>query len=167
GISGYLRQEFRELEILDEITRMRHEGVLPASVTGIYRKRLIRSFYVWRSDHRDPIHFHPAMKWDSSMGPRIPEKVVYSEWRSSDMASKKRKSTGGEIRRPTKKAKTAAHPPIIDSGYGAPSHFIPSQRAPVGMVWDSRDHSCGYDSTFTILANMWAEDSARWHNVFS
>ncbi|KAJ7086963.1 hypothetical protein C8R44DRAFT_650392, partial [Mycena epipterygia] len=83
------------------------------------------------------------------------------------MASKKRKSTGGEIRRPTKKAKTAAHPPIIDSGYGAPSRFIPSQRAPVGMVWDSRDHSCGYDSTFTILANMWAEDSARWHNVFS
>ncbi|KAJ7114748.1 hypothetical protein C8R44DRAFT_629492 [Mycena epipterygia] len=69
GISGYLRQEFRELEILDEITKMRHEGVLPASVTGIYRRRLIRSFYAWRSDHRDPIHFHPAMKWDLSMGP--------------------------------------------------------------------------------------------------
>ncbi|KAF9521713.1 hypothetical protein CPB83DRAFT_735556, partial [Crepidotus variabilis] len=26
GISGYLRQEFRELELLDEITRLVHEG---------------------------------------------------------------------------------------------------------------------------------------------
>jgi hypothetical protein len=36
GISGHLRQEFRELELLDEITRLRHEGRLPKRVTGIY-----------------------------------------------------------------------------------------------------------------------------------
>ncbi|KAJ7114876.1 hypothetical protein C8R44DRAFT_563534, partial [Mycena epipterygia] len=41
GISGYLRQEFRELEILDEITRLRFEGKLPSSVHGLYRRRLI------------------------------------------------------------------------------------------------------------------------------
>ncbi|KAJ7840443.1 hypothetical protein B0H13DRAFT_1649692, partial [Mycena leptocephala] len=39
GISGHLRQEFRELELLDEITRLRHEGRLPRRVTGIYRHR--------------------------------------------------------------------------------------------------------------------------------
>lgn len=27
GISGFLRQEFRELEILNEITKLRYEGV--------------------------------------------------------------------------------------------------------------------------------------------
>ncbi|KAJ7077796.1 hypothetical protein C8R44DRAFT_549811, partial [Mycena epipterygia] len=41
GMSGYLRQELRELEILDEITRLRCEGTLPRSVTGLYRRRLI------------------------------------------------------------------------------------------------------------------------------
>ncbi|KAJ7138717.1 hypothetical protein C8R43DRAFT_1089292 [Mycena crocata] len=47
GISGYLRQELRELE--DEITRLRYDGVLPRSVTGLYRRRLIRSFYAWKT----------------------------------------------------------------------------------------------------------------------
>ncbi|KAJ7710800.1 hypothetical protein B0H17DRAFT_914517 [Mycena rosella] len=45
GISGYLRQELRELEILDEITRFRCEGLLPPSVTCLYRRLLIRLFY--------------------------------------------------------------------------------------------------------------------------
>ncbi|KIJ47686.1 hypothetical protein M422DRAFT_163770 [Sphaerobolus stellatus SS14] len=35
GISGWLRQEFRELEILDEITRLRHENMLHPMVKGI------------------------------------------------------------------------------------------------------------------------------------
>ncbi|KAJ7108099.1 hypothetical protein C8R44DRAFT_549299, partial [Mycena epipterygia] len=41
GMSGHLRQEMRELETLDEITRLRHEGKLPSSVTGIFRRRLL------------------------------------------------------------------------------------------------------------------------------
>ncbi|KAJ7089091.1 hypothetical protein C8R44DRAFT_598009, partial [Mycena epipterygia] len=63
GMSSYLRQELRELEILDEITKLRYEEKLPAEVTGIYRRRLLKSFYVWRSSHQDPDHFHPAMRW--------------------------------------------------------------------------------------------------------
>jgi hypothetical protein len=78
-MNGYLRQELRELEVLDEITRLRYEGKLPRSVTGLYRRRLIRSFYAWKADHRDPVHFHPAMKWDASMGPQVPEAVEYTE----------------------------------------------------------------------------------------
>jgi hypothetical protein len=56
-MNGYLRQKLRELEVLDEITRLRYEGKLPRSATGLYRRRLIRSFYAWKSDHRDPVHF--------------------------------------------------------------------------------------------------------------
>ncbi|KAJ7814972.1 hypothetical protein B0H14DRAFT_2265263, partial [Mycena olivaceomarginata] len=41
GITGHLRQELRELEVLDEITKLRFEGKLPLSVTGIYRRRLL------------------------------------------------------------------------------------------------------------------------------
>src|SRR6201992_848588 len=48
--NGYLRQEFRELEILDEITRLRCEGKLPRSVTGIYRGQLLASYRKWKGD---------------------------------------------------------------------------------------------------------------------
>ena len=34
GTSGYLRQEFRELEILDEITKLRYENALPDHITS-------------------------------------------------------------------------------------------------------------------------------------
>ncbi|KAI4294047.1 hypothetical protein K525DRAFT_152912, partial [Schizophyllum commune Loenen D] len=41
GCSGALRQEFRELELLNEITKLQYEGKLPAEVTGHRRKDLI------------------------------------------------------------------------------------------------------------------------------
>ncbi|KAJ6623683.1 hypothetical protein B0H10DRAFT_1742915, partial [Mycena sp. CBHHK59/15] len=47
-ISGHLRQEFRELELLDEITKLRHEGSLPRKVTGIYRGQLLISYRAWK-----------------------------------------------------------------------------------------------------------------------
>jgi hypothetical protein len=80
GITGHLRQELRELEVLDEITRLRFEGKLPPSVTGIYRRRLLRSFYAWKSTLKDPDHYHPALKWKPGMGPRVPDTVYYSDW---------------------------------------------------------------------------------------
>jgi hypothetical protein len=92
-MSGYLRQELRELEILDEITKLRFEGRLSESVTGLYRRRLIRSFYAWKTDHRGPSHFHPAMRWDSSMGSRAPEPHVYGEWRPSNAGNRTAKNS--------------------------------------------------------------------------
>ncbi|EIW56600.1 uncharacterized protein TRAVEDRAFT_98351, partial [Trametes versicolor FP-101664 SS1] len=41
GISGSLRQEFRELELLDEITKLRYLGKISPKVTGITRNELI------------------------------------------------------------------------------------------------------------------------------
>ncbi|KAF8575817.1 hypothetical protein K439DRAFT_1649436 [Ramaria rubella] len=42
GASGWLRQEFRELEILDEITKLRYEKKLPTNITGDRRNIIIR-----------------------------------------------------------------------------------------------------------------------------
>ena len=44
GIAGSLRQEFRELELLDEITKMRYLGQVPPNVVGITCNELIHSF---------------------------------------------------------------------------------------------------------------------------
>jgi hypothetical protein len=44
GCSGGLRQEFRELEILDEITSITYAGKLPVTVCGDTRNFLIQAF---------------------------------------------------------------------------------------------------------------------------
>ncbi|KAJ7658991.1 hypothetical protein B0H17DRAFT_954878, partial [Mycena rosella] len=73
GISVYLRQELRELEILDEITKLRMQGLLLSIVVCLYRRRLLRSYYAWKANHYDPAHFPRTTQWNSSMGPRVPE----------------------------------------------------------------------------------------------
>ncbi|KAJ7124186.1 hypothetical protein C8R44DRAFT_551261, partial [Mycena epipterygia] len=50
GISGHLRQEFRELELLNEITALRFLNSLPDSIRGINRREILRSYHVWQ-DH--------------------------------------------------------------------------------------------------------------------
>ncbi|KAJ7734608.1 hypothetical protein B0H16DRAFT_1327487 [Mycena metata] len=171
GISGYLRQELRELEILDEITRLRFEGLLPRSVTGLYRRRLLRSYYAWKTDYRDPHHFHPSLRWDKSQGPRVPSAVVYSEWRPSVKFTQKRKNaivaSGQHSEEPPRKR---AKLDDIEAEERAirlnPSGPGVNRRIPMGLKWDSCDYSCGYDATFTILADLWLDDGRKWTACF-
>ena len=64
GISGSLRQEFRELELLDEVTKMRWEETVPSVVTGITRSELVHSYRKWRGESYTPKTMHSALKWD-------------------------------------------------------------------------------------------------------
>ncbi|KAJ7249817.1 hypothetical protein C8J57DRAFT_976508, partial [Mycena rebaudengoi] len=58
GIHGFLRQELREIEILDEITRLRYEGSLPRHVTGLYRRHLLRAYQLWKGDTYEVPNLH-------------------------------------------------------------------------------------------------------------
>ena len=44
GCSEYLRQEFREYEILNNITRLRYESLLPSYIEGSTRNSIIRQY---------------------------------------------------------------------------------------------------------------------------
>ncbi|KAJ7496326.1 hypothetical protein B0H11DRAFT_1715970, partial [Mycena galericulata] len=172
-MSGYLRQELRELEILDEITRMRYDGTLPRSVTGLYRRRLIRSFYAWKSNHRDPTHFHPELRWKAEYGPRIPEAIVYSEWRPSMPKGSKRKNAvvdkdngrGDAESRSAKRLK-----PNASSAVTAPAllhvrsenPLASVSHSPRGLRWDNTNWSCAYDATYTILGSILTENPSVW-----
>ncbi|KAJ7027195.1 hypothetical protein C8F04DRAFT_965550 [Mycena alexandri] len=172
GMSGFLRQELRELELLDEITKLRYEGGLPRTVSGIYRRSLIRSYYTWKKDVSDPSHFHPSMRWTASMGPRVPDPIIYGEWRASgSKPSQKRKASG-----PVEADRLEGDPLHVDGRSSkrlrvaeptqSMPHLIPGVRKPVGMIWDSHNYSCGYDATFTILANIWADNPEQWTAYF-
>lgn len=59
-----MRQEFRELEILDEITKLRFEGKLSSSkVTGITRNELVHDYRKHRGDRYMPCTMHKALHW--------------------------------------------------------------------------------------------------------
>lgn len=63
GASGHLRQEFRELELLDEINKLRYEGKLPENIQGNTRNSLIRSYQNWKGTSYVPALTHSALKW--------------------------------------------------------------------------------------------------------
>ncbi|KAF8220083.1 hypothetical protein L208DRAFT_1335796 [Tricholoma matsutake] len=65
GASGALRQEFRELELLDEITDLRYNGKLHKGVVGDQRNMLIMAFRQWKGMHHIPSAVHKAIRWNS------------------------------------------------------------------------------------------------------
>ena len=63
GASGALRQEFWELELLDDIRCLRYIGKLPSCVFGDRRNTLIGSFREWKGKHYVPQGVHKAIRW--------------------------------------------------------------------------------------------------------
>ena len=65
GCTGYLRQEFRELDLLDEITALKYEDKIPNNVdiSGPYRNVLIHKYRKWKGVAHVPKHTHPAIAW--------------------------------------------------------------------------------------------------------
>ena len=43
---------------------------------------------------------------------------------------------------------------------------IQNQDAPIGLIWDSSDHSCAYDAVFTILGDIWVYNPTMWTHEF-
>src|SRR5882762_1573962 len=63
GCSGWLRQEFRDLEILDEITRLAFHSQLVPEINGHCRNTLISQFRKWKGLNFKPENLHPTIKW--------------------------------------------------------------------------------------------------------
>ncbi|KAJ7168098.1 hypothetical protein C8R43DRAFT_876954 [Mycena crocata] len=162
-LHGFLRQEFRELEILDEITRKRAEGVLPKWVCGIYRRQLIASYRKWKGSSADPDHFHPALKWASEEDDVFDGN--YTEWRpTKPKPSLKRKAPEPSKETPPNKKRALATSPDKTPSSAGPSSGAATRLnlGPMGLIWDNRDWSCGYDSLLTPLATLLIDDPALW-----
>ncbi|KAF9553062.1 hypothetical protein CPC08DRAFT_646077 [Agrocybe pediades] len=162
GISGHLRQEFRELEMLNDITRLRYTGRLPDTVTAMLRRPLLRLYQEWKGDACEGSDWHPSIKW-SPNGNKIIERSNDLLWNEDSLRSasaskataackSKRKTKGDDSVEPSGKRKKQN-----SGGIATASHS-----EPVGLIWDNTDFSCAYDSTFTILYNIWAENQTYW-----
>ena len=95
GASGALRQEFREIEMLDDITTLRYNGKLSSSVVGVCRNDLISAFRRVKGEKYIPSKVHRAIRWKESdpfhlsEGTNIPWKIVDSNKPNPAGTSKK------------------------------------------------------------------------------
>ena len=108
--SGVLRQEFRELEILDEITRLHHLRKLPLTVIGNTKNNLILAFRKWKGEQYVPHNVHPFIRW-SKCSPWIESKVLSLDERLEllEKLRAKREAKKGE--------KKSASTGIVDSSH--------------------------------------------------
>ena len=180
GASGYLRQEFRELELLDEITKLRYEGKLPDHIQGNFRNPLIRAYQKWKGTDYVPPLTHPALTWSVKDPLPLLSVVTDAPWQIIDKQKKKK-----EIEIETKNVQSvfiAAKGSVpVSSGkkrklenFENVSTCVKRIKAvqmitasddsssPAGLVWDSDNYSCAYDALFTVLYELWSTDTNTW-----
>ncbi|PPR07612.1 hypothetical protein CVT24_004165 [Panaeolus cyanescens] len=89
GCSGALRQEFRELELLDSITKAKHEGKLPDDIIGDTRNILIKKFRNWKGMSFVPDKMHKSIRWSKKDPYLSIEDTPSASSDSRDLASRK------------------------------------------------------------------------------
>ena len=80
GCSGWLRQEFRDLELLDEITKLAFYSQLPLEINGHSQNTLIRQFRAWKGLNYVPENLHPSIKWSEKCPNPLAAEVQDIPW---------------------------------------------------------------------------------------
>jgi hypothetical protein len=173
GLPGHLRQEFRELHILNEIMSEIYEGRLDKKYLGLLRNPMI---YKYRYEiKRNPfIGMHKAIKlsdaelainepgkdgaWDLNLLKKLTNPVI-GENKLKRKVSKLHATNddingviSSNISKKTKSAPTPSRNPHAQS--------------PLGLNWDSKDYSCAYDSLFTVFFHVWNEGQLKHRGYF-
>ncbi len=180
GARFALRREFRELEMLDDITRLRCENQLPVNVSGQTRAELLASYVAWRGPRYVPpnvpeaLSWHNAPSWELQLsisgGP--PAEDDEDNNRNIVPSSLKRKRANERwtvakvrlARNPNARRDRAvyelddARADLMDSRDDM--HVADGHR--LGLIWDRVDYSCGYDAILTILWNLYCDRGDLW-----
>jgi Helitron helicase-like domain at N-terminus/PIF1-like helicase len=168
--SGHLRQEFREQEILDDITALRYEGNLPSNISENLRNPLLRQYQSWKGLGYAPEKTDYVLKWSSDKPMSLVEEVIDSEWKlvtkikdqkistkvsagnCSPLTLASKRKSDDPMTSITKRIKTAHSNTVIE--------LIDIQ--PIGLIWDQINYSCAYDSLIVIIHHIWIKRPATW-----
>ena len=99
--SGYLRQEFRELELLDEITKLRYEDKLPDHIKGNFRTPLIRSYQSWKGTEYIPPLTHHALKWTDKDPLSLLPIVTDAAWQIIEKGKRSKRKSELDVEQPS------------------------------------------------------------------
>jgi hypothetical protein len=183
GASGYLRQEFRELELLDEISKLRYEGKLPDHIQGNFRNPLIRAYQKWKGTNYVPPLTHAALTWSVKDPMPLLSVVTDAPWQIIDKKKKKEVNiettsiqsgfvaAEGSIPVKLGKKRKLEEPENFSASAKktkAAQIIITSDNSssPAGLIWDGINYSCAYDALLTILYEIWSTDTKAWTRRF-
>ena len=191
GLSGYLQQEFRELELLNEITRLRWEGNLKPGIGGNTRSTLLKSYFKAYGKARCPSNVHPAVRWGKPGDKTL--SIDYDDddnfvWKNLDAKSKESKN-----KKTTPADNNISSKHIIKKSVDDVSkkvgvkrkandkednsrlrtdivHITKKQKTRRGrpetfrgLQWRSSTQSCAYDAILTIISNIYYHNPRRWN----
>jgi hypothetical protein len=188
GASGALRQEFRELELLDNITTLVFNEKLPRKVTmGDRRNILIDQFREYKGKSYIPSTMHRAIRWSKS-DPFL-EWQECVDWRVIDSKTDG-VSTNLNLLVPPHTNESLASTPdvrfvsrlqgIVSPAKRKSSYVVPAVKKPrikkvkfthlpndpskpvqlnVPLGTRWQNNSCAYDAVITLLFNIWREDA--------
>ena len=173
GCSGALRQEFRELELLDEITNLLYEGKLPLNVNGDTRNSLIKTFRNWKGMQYVPQVVHSSIRWSKKdpleesqicnikdMQHLMKEKKSFIK-NSTVVNSKKRilDDSFNENEDEVVHKKVCFTDTLTNASHN--NHYV----TPRGLKWSN--NSCAYDTIFTLLFSVWWQNKSALLSLFS
>ncbi|KDR70822.1 hypothetical protein GALMADRAFT_48800, partial [Galerina marginata CBS 339.88] len=186
--SGWLRQEFRELELMDYITYLKFKGELPAEIQRHTRRETIKAFMSWKGPGFVPDKMHDAIRWSSDK-PFERADTIFSEWKILQKRKKptsessslfrpnvlpslklKRKASATDLINKTdriKRSKTKGTEYVVSvsSPFGPQvQNEVPYYHTPIGLIWDGQNYSCAYDTLFTIIHHIWSLDPHTWND---
>jgi hypothetical protein len=158
GIYGWLRQEFRELNVLDRITELRYDEQLPEGILQPTRWSTIDSYKQY-GPHADDHHdWHPILRPEPTASEfQRPKRVSTYRPNMHNMLrkappkddSKRKRSDSTSLDTPNKKNKTATD--VSSEGRVSASQLA-------GPRWDRQDHSCAFDSWLFIIYATWVHN---------
>ncbi|THU79852.1 hypothetical protein K435DRAFT_696901, partial [Dendrothele bispora CBS 962.96] len=163
GISGFLRQEFRELMLLDELTELRYNHMLDPKVNGETRNQLLRSYQKIKGNNYNPAWLPHALSSQCEKDSKFTALAESSHWQLVGQKSTVRSNNIGEINPETNVTITLPDKKkqkVDRSG-------TPRIRVVVmcGIMWDPHNWSCPYDTLLTLVYNLWQEDIAKWSPI--
>ena len=188
GASGYLRQEFRELELLDDITKLRYNGQLPESINGRLRNSVLRQYQQLKGKGYCPENVTGPIRWSEMYPMQTFQVMTDSSWQLITKSVSHKVVQEAEIQ-PQRQSKnitgcfvpaqgSMALPSTLkrkaeeDLNSDEPkskkirASFGPTPEIPVGILWDSVNYSCSYDSLLTILCEIWIYNPKSWTKTF-
>lgn len=174
GASPDLRREFRELEILDHITRLRLKEELPAEIRRDSRQALVQTYmhcmgarFVhdrvpdmlnWSKDSDEDLELSVSgFPPDMFAGDHITGTKSKGKNRLTGNWSKARKKTRAN---PNVEADASAYDRSLGGSSSAPSGGTLRRR--LGYIWDRADFSCAYDALLTLMWNLFEDRGEAW-----
>jgi Helitron helicase-like domain at N-terminus/PIF1-like helicase len=179
GASQSLREEFRDIELLDYITKLRFEGKLNDAVVGDRRYTLIKEFQLVYGRDFVPKTVPNALDWKKSKDIANFEMPSYDAWEiirepeKQPKGTKRKPSEDANVNRKRTKYSICLESLLQPAKGSIPLKVLSNDKKPIrqpralektvfdspsttpsGLKW-SAENTCAYDALFTILHHLW------------